>query len=169
MLSETRKKRIDIAQWFVLKVRHGYEKKVAERLAKMDVRVYCPMIKEVRLWSDRKKTIETPLIRSYVFIKSKEKDRAIAFAVPGVERYLLWLGKPAIVREEEITVLKNWVENDSVEELNHSELQLGNRVTIQRGLLKNQEGVVRHVGRNRVSLVLEGMGIVVNAKLREVV
>lgn len=156
-------------QWYVLKVRQNYEKKVAERLAKMNVRVYCPMVKEVRLWSDRKKTVETPLIRSYVFIKSREKDRAIAFAVPGVERYLLWLGKPAIVREKEIAVLKDWVENDSVEGLEYTKLQLGNRVTIQRGLLKNQEGIVRHVGRNRVSLVLEGMGIVVNAKLREVV
>ena len=156
-------------QWYVLKVRANYEKKVAERLVKMDVQVYCPLVKEVRFWSDRKKTVETPLIKSYVFIKCREKDRAIAFSVPGVERYLLWLGRPAIVREEEIAVLKDWMQNDTVEELVHAKLQLGNRVTIQRGLLKNQEGIVRHVGRNRVSLVLEGMGIVVNAKLKEVV
>ncbi|MDO6817595.1 UpxY family transcription antiterminator [Zobellia sp. 1_MG-2023] len=156
-------------QWYVLKVRQGYEKKVTEGLTKMDIQVYCPIVKEVRFWSDRKKTVETPLIKSYVFIKSTEKNRSMAFSVHGVERYLFWLGKPAIVRNEEIEVLKDWVSNDAVEELMYSQLQPGDRTTIRRGLLKDQEAVVRHIGKTRVSLVLEDMGIVVNAKLKEVV
>ncbi|WP_400070569.1 UpxY family transcription antiterminator [Zobellia russellii] len=156
-------------QWYVLKVRQGYEKKVTEGLTKMDIQVYCPIVKEVRFWSDRKKTVETPLIKSYVFIKSTEKNRSMAFSVHGVERYLYWLGKPAIVRNEEIEVLKDWVSNDAVEELMYSQLQPGDRTTIRSGLLKDQIAVVRHIGKTRVSLVLEDMGIVVNAKLKEVV
>lgn len=156
-------------QWYVLKVRQGYEKKVTEGLTKMDIQVYCPIVKEVRFWSDRKKTVETPLIKSYVFIKSTEKNRSMAFSVHGVERYLFWLGKPAIVRNEEIEVLKDWVSNDAVEELMYSQLQPGDRTTIRSGLLKDQVAVVRHIGKTRVSLVLEDMGIVVNARLKEVV
>ena len=156
-------------QWYVLKVRQGYEKKVTEGLTKMDIQVYCPIVKEVRFWSDRKKTVETPLIKSYVFIKSTEKNRSMAFSVHGVERYLFWLGKPAIVRNEEIEVLKDWVSNDAVEELMYSQLQPGDRTTIRGGLLKDQVAVVRHIGKTRVSLVLEDMGIVVNARLKEVV
>ncbi|WP_289037015.1 UpxY family transcription antiterminator [uncultured Zobellia sp.] len=156
-------------QWYVLKVRQGYEKKVTEGLTKMDIQVYCPIVKEVRFWSDRKKTVETPLIKSYVFIKSTEKNRSMAFSVHGVERYLFWLGKPAIVRKEEIEVLKDWVSNDAVEEIMYSQLQPGDRTTIRSGLLKDQVAVVRHIGKTRVSLVLEDMGIVVNARLKEVV
>ncbi|CAM3470075.1 UpxY family transcription antiterminator [Zobellia roscoffensis] len=156
-------------QWYVLKVKSGYEKKVVQGLSKMNVQVYCPIVKEVRIWSDRKKTIETPLIKSYVFIKCSEKNRPLAFSVHGVERYLYWLGKPALVREEEIEVLKQWTEDDAVEDVAYTSLQPGDRATIQRGLLKDQVAIVRHVGRTRVSLVLEDMGIVVNARLREVV
>ncbi|MUH38104.1 UpxY family transcription antiterminator [Zobellia amurskyensis] len=156
-------------QWYVLKVKQGYEKKVTEGLTKMNIQVYCPIVKEVRFWSDRKKTVETPLIKSYVFIKSTEANRSTAFSVHGVERYLFWLGKPAIVRNEEIEVLKDWVSNDAVEDVVYAQLQPGDRATIRRGLLKDQVAIVRHVGKTRVSLVLEDMGIVVNARLKEVV
>ncbi|MGY8913899.1 MAG: transcription termination/antitermination NusG family protein, partial [Flavobacteriales bacterium] len=55
-------------KWYVLYVQTKNEKKVADRLRGMDVEVYCPVIKETKQWSDRKKTIETPLFKSYVFV-----------------------------------------------------------------------------------------------------
>ncbi|WP_245224704.1 UpxY family transcription antiterminator [Pseudozobellia sp. WGM2] len=156
-------------QWYVLQVRPGYEKKVAEKLKNLKMEVYCPLLKQVRIWSDRKKTIETPLIRSYVFIRCEEQERTIAFSVPGVVRYLFWLGKPAKVRDEEIRVLKDWMENDTVDAIACSRLQPGAHTTIRKGLWKDQDAIVRHLGRTRVSLVLEDLGIVVNAKLKDVV
>jgi len=64
------------------------------------------MVTQIKQWSDRKKKTETPLIASYVFVNIEEKNRNDVFDIPGVVRYLFWLGKPAIVREVEILALK---------------------------------------------------------------
>ncbi|CAN0601278.1 unnamed protein product, partial [Ectocarpus sp. 12 AP-2014] len=63
-----------LKNWYVLYVKPKNEKKVAERLLSHQIEVYCPMIKEVKQWSDRKKTIEVPLFKSYVFVQIAESD-----------------------------------------------------------------------------------------------
>lgn len=64
------------------------------------------MLTEVKQWSDRKKRVQVPLISNYVFVQLEDKEREKVFAVNGVIRYLYWLGKPALVRDEEIKALQ---------------------------------------------------------------
>jgi transcriptional antiterminator RfaH len=92
--------------WFVLYTKPKNEKKVASALSLLGMQVYCPLITVVKQWSDRKKTIQQPLLSSYIFVKLEEKDRSKVFDIPGVVRYLFWLGKPAIVRDFEINHIK---------------------------------------------------------------
>ncbi|MDT0651627.1 UpxY family transcription antiterminator, partial [Autumnicola edwardsiae] len=89
-------------QWYVLYTKPKWELKVYENLQKKDIKAYCPTVTEVKQWSDRKKKITAPLFRSYIFVYLAEKERSEVFEVPGVVRYLYWLGKPAIVRDVEI-------------------------------------------------------------------
>jgi transcription antitermination factor NusG len=89
-------------QWYALYTEPRHEKKVADRLLKLGVEVYCPLVTQIKQWSDRKKKVEVPLLPSYVFVKLEESNRDIVFQVSGVVRYLFWLGKPAIIRNEEI-------------------------------------------------------------------
>src|SRR5690625_7322620 len=88
-------------KWFVLYVRSRAEKKVAIRLEKQGFTVFCPTKIEERQWSDRIKKVEVPYFRSYVFVKSTEKQINTVLATPGVVRRLFWLGKFAVVRGEE--------------------------------------------------------------------
>tara|TARA_R110000823_G_scaffold315465_2_gene447701 strand:+ start:115 stop:588 length:474 start_codon:yes stop_codon:yes gene_type:complete len=155
--------------WYVLYVQSRKEKKVAEMLQEMKVQVYCPHIKEIRQWSDRKKTIESPLFKSYVFVRLQDRERQLVFGVPGVVRYLFWLGKPAVVRDEEIQAIKKWLEEDEVEEITLSKLVPGDELHIKNGILKNQKAVIQEVGKTRIRLVLAGLGVVVNAKIKDVV
>ena len=46
-----------------------------------------------------------------------EKDRNLAFLSSGVVRYLFWLGKPAIVKDDEIKTIKNWLEGSNSEDI----------------------------------------------------
>jgi len=135
----------------------------------MGIEVYCPMVSEVRQWSDRKKIVNTPLFTSYVFVKLKEKDREQVFEVPGVVRYLFWLGKPANVKEDEIQTIRNWVEDDNVMEMTVADFSPGDRMTIPKGVFKDQEGLIKDVGKNKMRLVLLGLGCTVTVKIREVV
>jgi hypothetical protein len=60
---------------------------------------------KVRQWSDRKeKSGSASFFNSYVCSVGR-KDR-IGFQSAGAVRYLFWLGKAAIVRDEEINTIK---------------------------------------------------------------
>lgn len=155
--------------WYVLYVKSRYEKQVAERLQRINIEVYCPLIKETKQWSDRKKTVETPLFKSYVFVRLAPKDRQVVFEVSGVVRYLFWLGKPAIARDKEIDVIKMWLEDDSIEEIEMAQMVPGQEILIEKGMFKDKRAVVKEVGKKRLRLILKDLGIVVNAKIIEVV
>ena len=92
--------------WYVVYTKARNEKKAALLLEKSGIDVYCPTVKEVRQWSDRKKTVEVPLFSSYLFVHLAPKERELVYAAPGVVRYLFWLNRPAIVKDQEIETLK---------------------------------------------------------------
>jgi transcriptional antiterminator RfaH len=146
--------------WFVLYTQPRNEKKVAERLEKLGITAYCPMTIQVRQWSDRKKKVEVPLLNSYVFVHLEEADRKLVFEVPGIVRYLFWLGEPAIVRDEEIKTLQNWLSLDFAE-LEVKALKPGDTIMLKEGAFKNQEARIKTISKNKMQLVLTSLGMLV--------
>lgn len=146
--------------WFALYTRPKNEKKVTEQLVKLGIEVYCPLVTQVKQWSDRKKKVETPLISSYVFINIEEKDRNIVFEAFGVVRYLFWLGKPAIIRDEEIYLLKDSLK-EVISTFEISEIKPGDMMNISRGPFQGKEGVVKAVEKNKIQLILKELGFVI--------
>lgn len=155
--------------WYVLYTKPRAEKRVAQSLEKSSIETYCPLITEVKQWSDRKKKISVPLFRSYVFVRLKERERSKVFDVPGVVRYLYWLGKPAIVRDIEIDTIREWLQPESAEEVVVEHLSPGDRIKIASGALKDEEAIVKEVGPKRVRLVLVKLGCAVSVRKRDVV
>ncbi|MCY2687816.1 UpxY family transcription antiterminator [Salinimicrobium sp. TH3] len=154
--------------WYALYTKPRWEQKVANELEKREIEVYCPTITEVKQWSDRKKKVTSPLFKSYVFVYLEEKNRSQVFDVPGAVQYVFWLGKPAIIRQEEINTIKNWLEDDRVEAVEVSHLSPGDRLTIAEGSFKGKEGVVEQIGKKRLRLVLKDLGVVVNVRVSDV-
>jgi transcription antitermination factor NusG len=152
--------------WFALYTRPKNEKKVAEQLFKLGIDVYCPMFTQMKQWSDRKKKVETPLISSYVFVNLEEKERNKVFDAFGVVRYLYWLGKPAIIQDHEIALLKESLKGilTSVEV---EGIQPGDSLTITKGPFQGKEGVVSQVEKNKISLVLKELGVLVTISREE--
>jgi len=146
--------------WFAIYTRPKNEKKVVAGLEKIGIEVYCPIVKQVKQWSDRKKKVEVPLINSYVFVNIEESARNIVFEIPGVVRYLFWLGKPAVIQEQEIEVLKESLKGIlSTVEVNG--IQPGDNLTISNGPFQGKEGVVSQVEKNNIRLVLKELGVVI--------
>ncbi len=156
-------------EWYVIYTKSRWEKKVAEELSQLGMEAYCPTITEVKQWSDRKKKVVSPLFKSYVFVRIMEKSRDKVFAVPGVVRYLYWLGKPAVVKDSEIKTIKDWLDNDKVEDISTDHLSPGDRITIANGNFKGQEAIINEIGKKRLRLILKNMGVVVNVKISEAV
>ncbi|WP_026755087.1 UpxY family transcription antiterminator [Sediminibacter sp. Hel_I_10] len=146
--------------WHVLYTKSRNEKKVADLLGKSGLEAYCPVIEQVKQWSDRKKKVTVPLISSYVFVNIEEKDRDKVFLVPGVVRYLFWLGRPAIVRDEEIIALKKGLKG-SLSSVEVSDFNVGDVVPIPEGPFRDKEGTVKTVTNNKLQLVLKELGVLI--------
>ena len=145
--------------WFVIHTKSNTEKRVANDLRKRDVTVYCPLVKEKRVWSDRIKIVETPLFRSYCFVHVPENERNLVFGVAGVVGYLHWLKKPAIVRDEEIEIIKKLLNDFDHTTIRVQQYSVSDKVRIRSGIFMEQEGhVVAQQGKKLV-LRLESLGI----------
>jgi transcription antitermination factor NusG len=145
-----------------------WEKKVAEQLKEKGVECYCPLISQVKQWSDRKKKIEVPLFNSYVFVQLEESNRNDVFLSTGVVRYLFWLGKPAIVRDVEIQTIKKWLDGSQVNEITIEQYQVGDRVKVASGPFSSQEAIIQEVNKTHFVLVLESLGCVLKMNLKGV-
>jgi transcription antitermination factor NusG len=152
--------------WFAIYTRPKNEKKVAEQLFRLGIEAYCPMVTQMKQWSDRKKKVESPLISSYVFVNLDEKDRNTVFEAHGIVRYLYWLGKPAVIQDYEIEALKNSLKGilTSVEV---EGIQPGDSLTISKGPFQGKEGIVSQVDKNKIRLILKELGVLITITREE--
>ncbi|MCW1734234.1 UpxY family transcription antiterminator [Anaerorudis cellulosivorans] len=93
-------------KWYALYTRSRFEKKAAERLTEQGIEAYVPLQRVMRQWSDRRKLVLEPAIRSYVFVRINHLHYYNVLNTPGIVRYVFFDGKPAVVRDEEIDTLK---------------------------------------------------------------
>ena len=152
--------------WYVIYTKPKWEKKVAEQLAEAGIDCYCPLITQIRQWSDRKKKVEVPLFNSYVFVQLDESERNSVFQSAGVVRYLFWLGKPAIVRHEEIEVIKKWINTSDAADIMVDRYKIGEAIQLESGPFSAQKAIVQEVTNTHYVLVLESLGCVLKMKIK---
>ena len=66
-------KELSLKNWFALYTMPRAEKKVFDRINEEGIEAYLPLMTSIRIWSDRKKKVTSPLISSYVFVNIDEK------------------------------------------------------------------------------------------------
>lgn len=147
------------ASWHAFYTNSRSEKKVFERLKKAGFESCLPMVTEVKQWSDRKKKVQVPLIKSYVFVKSTNKDLIPILNVPGVVTVLKYLGKPAIVKEHEIENLKILGNNsDAIAVVPKIDLTKGKLVQVTQGPFKDlMATILNESGKHRVVVHVEAL------------
>jgi len=120
--------------WYALHTNSRAEKKVAERLTESGFETYLPLVTTLKIWSDRKKKVQTPLISSFVFIKTDKEQLYDALNVQGVAGVLRFLKKPAIIPEHEINNMKILLnEMEEVKSLSSERLKKGEEVEVVQG------------------------------------
>ena len=153
--------------WFVLYTKSRCEKAVAEKLSLSGIEVYCPLLRTKKLWSDRWKWVEEPLFRSYCFVQIEDADREKVFSIPGVVRYLYHCGKPAIVRDKEMALLKSWLMEYDHESIQAGQFNRSDKIRIRSGALIDQKAEVLESSGNYALLYLESLGLQVKLDLRK--
>ena len=150
--------------WYVLHTRPRCEKKVEEQLLSFGIIAYCPTRSETRLWSDRKKRIEVPILPSMVLVKIDDKDINRVFASSLVVRYMFWLGKRAIVRQSEIDILKKYLNGDySFINSKLLDFKVGDSFSLPS--FNNEKGIINKISNNNIWIYLKSIGYSVKLKL----
>jgi len=149
--------------WFVIHTKPRFEKKVEERLLSFGIEAYCPTRKEIRLWSDRKKKVDIPVLPSMVLVRLADKDVNDVFNINGVIRYMFWLGKRAIVRDQEIDILKNYLNGNAIINQEIIKLNPGDRINLSG--FNNENGVVDRISNNTAWVFLENLGYKIKLNL----
>lgn len=139
--------------WYVIYTSARAESKVAERLSLANIQIFYPTLRKLKQWSDRKKLIEEPLFRSYLFVLINEKQYFEVLNTPGVVKYVSFGGKAAIVSQREIDQLKLLIEGASDLEVIDDFMQPGELVELIAGPMMGLKGeLVEFRGNSKMAV-----------------
>lgn len=116
---------------------------MAVMLERYQIRHYLPLVKKLRVWSDRKKWVEMPLFNGYIFVQPKPSERDQVLQIPGVVKYLKYNGADALVSSREIELIGRLIDKGyHLESSAAGNLRKGDKVKIEQGPLKGIEAEV---------------------------
>jgi len=146
-------------KWFAIYTKPRWEKKVNDRLLEKGIESWCPVQKKESQWSDRKKIIEDPLFKSYVFVHIKDDERVAVLTTNGALQFVQHLKKPAVIRDEEIELIRSYLLEKnvtlSIENLKH--FDENNKVVVRKGVFMDIEGTVIKGRSKKVYVRLESL------------
>ena len=140
-------------KWIAVYTKSRHEKVVIQELENKNIEAYCPIFKERRQWSDRKRWVEFPLFRSYVFAKIELKNSLYVLQAMGVHHIIKFQGNISIIPNEIIQNIKSMIDGGfTVEQVEY--FVKGDEVIVVDGPLKGMDGIVVKI-KNENKLVLK--------------
>lgn len=145
--------------WYPIYTKSRFEKKTSDFLTKKGIETFLPIQKKLKQWSDRKKWVEEPLFKSYLFVRISLKEYENVIQTTGVVRFIYFSGKIATISDAQITQLKNVLSENYEPEITFAKLEKGQKVKIIEGSLKGYEAeMVMWQQQNRLVLRIDALG-----------
>lgn len=149
-------------KWYAIYTKPRWEKKVDGILLRKEINSWCPLQKVQKQWSDRKKIVEEPLFKSYVFVRinMKSEERLKVLMTDGVLNFVHYLGKPAVIKDHEVDTIKKYLsEKDAkIEIVSIEGFKENTMVKVNHGLFMDNKGRVIRGGKKKVYVELKGLG-----------
>ena len=147
-------------KWYVLRVKSQHEKKVLQHCIFEGIKAYLPLLKSLRVWSDRKKWIDMPMFPGYIFIYSSSREFFRALGHSSVFDCIRFNGLPAIIPSEQIDAVRI-IEQQEIKSVSEGEcLSCDAYVRIICGPLKGIEGRISRVeNRSYFTIDIPGRSI----------
>ena len=139
------KKQVD-PKWYAIYTNPRAEKQVRDRLLETGIEVFLPLQKTYRIWSDRKKLVEVPLLSSYVFVKVKPIEYPKVYQTSGVVRFVTFEGQPASIPQNQLDNLRLLINSDAEIEVSSEKFEQGDNVEVIRGALIGLTGELIKTG-----------------------
>jgi transcription elongation factor/antiterminator RfaH len=127
--------------WFALYTKPRHEYKAEEEIRNHSIEVYLPTIIVEKRWSDRKKKVEEPLFKNYLFVRADECERINCLKIPSVIKTVCFNGRPSIIPDWQIENLKKiLIEKPDLFVTNR--IEIGQKVQIIEGPFQDVVGIV---------------------------
>ncbi|MES2691164.1 MAG: UpxY family transcription antiterminator [Bacteroidota bacterium] len=137
-------------KWYALYTNPRAEKKVAETLSAKGFENYLPLQTTLKQWSDRKKKVQEPLFKSYIFIKTDiARFLYEVLSINGIVKFIKTGKEISPVREEIIQAIKLSLLHFDAVELSPVKFALHEKVKVIAGPLAGIEGHVAELSSNQ--------------------
>ncbi len=156
-----------VYKWYVIYTRPNGEKRIFENLKEDNIQCYLPLKRFLRQWSDRKKWIEEPLFRCYLFVRVSNIEFYKVLDMPGVVRYITFEGHAQTIPDSQMENIKKLVEQQEREvNISRSNLGKGQNVEVISGPFKGIQGEVIKIYDNyRIVIRIEALSCDVYANI----
>jgi len=151
-------------QWYAVYTKPRVEKKVSENLNRKKIENYFPLNRIVEDWNANKKIIDEPLFACYIFVRVSRLQLGELKKIPGIVNLVYWLGKPVIIDDLEINMIKNFLNahiNVTVEKMTFgSDIMLkSDSSTLE------QEGSMITLKSKKVNVALPSLRYIISAEV----
>lgn len=120
------------------------------------IEAYVPIRRVLKQWSDRRKFVDEPVIRSYCFVKVNNMNYFDVLNTQGAIRYVWFSGGPASIPDRQIDILKAITGADMEVECLPDHFRPGKKVKINSGPLIGISGELISVSsRKKVIIRIE--------------
>ncbi len=127
---------------------------------------YLPMVKKMKEWSDRKKMVEEPLFKSYIFIKIRKNQIFDILQMSSIIKNVKFDGEPAVMRQQHIDLIKELIVRKTNFEIRDKEVFIGKEITVKSGPFKGQKGIIMELrGKKRLLIRLDALDFTLEIEL----
>jgi transcription antitermination factor NusG len=102
--------------------------------------------------------LEEPLFTSYVFVRATIGEHLFIKQADGVINFVYWLGNPAVIRDEEIDIIRKFLQEYHSVKLEKTEVNINDHIRITGGPLGGKEGDVIEIRNKSVKVCLPSIG-----------
>jgi transcriptional antiterminator RfaH len=147
-------------KWYPVYTHPRAEKKAFQALTQKGIKAYLPLHRQLKQWSDRKKWIEEPFIKSYLFVYIKEHEQTEVLMTKGISRFIYFSQQITSMPDRQIEELRLLVSSPYELEVTEENLQSGEIIVIKAGPLKGMTGeIISYRSQRQLLLRLENLGL----------
>lgn len=155
----------EIPYWYAVYIRPNMEKKVTASLEHKGIVVYCPLQKVERQWSDRRKVLEVPAFKGYVFVNIHDTIRWQILATTGVLNFVCHDGRPARIPQKEIDEVRRFFQDLGDQTVMETDIELNDIARVYSGPLMGLQGEVAELRHRYAVLQIPSLGLRMQIKV----
>ena len=153
--------------WYIVFTKEKCEKKVSSVLTRKRIKNFCPIHRGQITQRSRVKYIYEPLFHSYVFVYMHEDQTEAVKQISSVINFVYWKDMPAIVRNDEIKEIREFVSAHQNIKLEGSSINLNTEASVVDRPAYAIDGNVVTIKNKFIKVNLPSLGFTMVAEVEE--